>query len=240
MVVIKSRNEVERIQALLMKASTGIAQDLDIQDAERLGLDLFEAWMLYVHHLASETQAAPTPETKANLLRIARAADALSLELQSLGPMGRGMLHAIGANLADQNPEAAMCVDVEGLPKPEVQYPFIERAEASYRWIERLNWLASLADQTSAFISQRSAKGGRKSFWAKVHGSSRDELARECMKVAASHGCGTQSATLKMVQAVLEAEHGKSAMRKMDGKPSDRGRKAVRKLAQTKPENGAV
>lgn len=109
------------------------------------------------------------------------------------------------------------------------------------RWVIRLHALAELARVKADRIEKQAGKGGRRSFGARLHGSPEEWLARTCQEFAKTHGCQSQSVVLKMVQAILEAENGKDAMTRLDGRPANhRGRKAVRKLAQTKPKTGTV
>ena len=108
-------------------------------------------------------------------------------------------------------------------------------------WIVRLRALAELAATNAKHLEQVTGKGGRKSLGSRLDGSPEDWLAQACKEFAGAHGCKSQAVVLKMVQAVMEAERGKEAMKKMNGRRSkDKGRKAVRKLAQTPPKNGTV
>lgn len=108
-------------------------------------------------------------------------------------------------------------------------------------WIVRLRALAELASKKADHIEKITGKGGRKSFGSRLHGSPEDWLAAACKEFAEAHGCQSQAVALKMVQAILEAEHGKESMTRLNGKPAiHKGRKAVRKVAQTKPKKGSV
>lgn len=108
-------------------------------------------------------------------------------------------------------------------------------------WIIRLRALSELAITNAEQLSQITSKGGRKSLGSRIHGSPEDWLAKSCKIFAEANGCKSQAVVLKMVQAVMEAEHGKETMKKMDGKPSrHKGRKAVRKVAQTKQKTRTV
>ncbi|WLT31130.1 hypothetical protein [Geothrix sp. PMB-07] len=101
-------------------------------------------------------------------------------------------------------------------------------------WIVRLEALAELAAANADHLGNATGKGGRESFGSRLHGSPEDQLAQACNEFANTHGCESQTVVLKMVQAVMVAEHGKEMMKMMDGRPSkDKGRKAVRKVAQT-------
>lgn len=103
------------------------------------------------------------------------------------------------------------------------------------RWVIRLHALAELARVKADRIERQAGKGGRKSFGARLHGSPEEWLARACREFTEAHGCGSQSVVLKMVRAILEAQNGKEAMTRLDGKPAKyKGRKAVRKVAQTR------
>jgi hypothetical protein len=109
-------------------------------------------------------------------------------------------------------------------------------------WITRLRALSELARAKANRIEEKTKKGGRISFGARIHGSPEDLLARDCKNFAVAHGCQIQAVVLQMVQVIMEAEHGKKWMeRKKDTKRSpDKGRKAVRKLAQTNPKAGSI
>lgn len=109
------------------------------------------------------------------------------------------------------------------------------------QWLVGLEKLVKIAREKVRILEEKTLRGGRKSLWTRLHGSPDDYLAFACRELAQSHGCKSQAVVIKMVQAVMEAEYGKAAMKKMDGKPSkDIGRKAVRKLVQTKPKTGTV
>ena len=104
-------------------------------------------------------------------------------------------------------------------------------------WIQGLYALAQEAKAAVLLLEKMTSRGGRRPLGARLEGSSEDWLARTCEEFAEGNGCQSQQVVLKMVQAIQEAEHGKQSMRRKDGKPSkDRGRKAVRKVAQTKPK----
>jgi hypothetical protein len=110
------------------------------------------------------------------------------------------------------------------------------------RWVMRLEALAELAQMKADHMKEQASRIGRKSGATLLYGPPGDWLAEACREYAETHGCQKQAVAQKMYIAIMDAECGKdSVRRRKDGKPSkDKGRKAVKKMAQTKPKAGTV
>ena len=100
-------------------------------------------------------------------------------------------------------------------------------------WVSNLKFLCAHAAYKTMWIEDMAGKGGRFTLADRVYGSPEDWLAEACLKFTEENHNYSKSIVLKIVQGIQESYRGEK------GKPAA-GRKAVRKLAQTKPESGTV
>jgi hypothetical protein len=234
--MIKPNQEViDRVQPLLQRAGNRLATELGIGDIEGLSRKLYDAWWIYSSECDGEQSTEPGSEAKEALRELAVSANTLSKSFINLGELSR---RAILATLRDnRNDSSFRLLDFTMLPGGTQRKFGMECG-----WVHHLNALEKLANLTIKDMNQVSLNSGRKSFRTTLRGAPQDHLAKWCWRIAEAYGCRSESAVLKMVQAILEIEHGKKWMeRKKDTKRSpDKGRKAVRKLAQTNPKAGSI
>ncbi|HJW73269.1 MAG TPA: hypothetical protein VJ486_10610 [Geothrix sp.] len=176
-------------------------------------------------------------QAKLKLRRLATASDELASSMLSLG---QGAIEVLCRQTL--RPDLFDAAEPAGLPDPR---PWGNRhgsvflgPQVEAPWITRLKALSDLARAKADRIEALTKKGGRgKTLGTRIHGSPEEQLAKDCGSFAEDHGCRTQAVILRMTQVIMEAARGKKWMeRKKDTKPSpDKGRKAVRKMAQTKP-----
>lgn len=114
--------------------------------------------------------------------------------------------------------------------------------QADHKWTFELDSLAKLVNASIDELNNLSTSKGRKSFRTNIVGSPEEKLAEWCWKYAEKHGCHNKAAVQRMVQVIMEAQHGKKRMeRQKDTKRSpDKGNKAVRKTARIKPNQETV
>ena len=223
---------IEEIQIFksLSRASDGFAQDMNIPPRiifQKMN-HILEA---YQWDLMVTERVEPAKQAKRDLRNLAIKADALADAMMNLG-------------------EGAM----EVICRPTLRMDLIEAAEPSNLpdprpwgnphgklfgppdkgpWIARLRALSELARVKADRIEERTKKGGRVSFGDRLHGSPDDLLARACKAFTDANDCHSQALVIKMVQTIQRAAG-------RGGITPHSGRKAVRKMVQTKQSKGPV
>lgn len=221
-----SKLESERAGELLSKAAEKIAPELATDDVEVLSRCLFAAWQGLHVCVIFERDAESGPEARKHLRNLAQRARELINEFDALGLLARRMVSKLSES------QAAPLEGMDWRMGNDLAYE-------EYRdgWVARLESLEELAKAADGWFGQATGRGGRKSLMARLQGSPEDNLAYLCTRLAQSYGCDSQATVQRMVQMVMEVEYGKKAMKQIGGKPAkDKGRKAVRKMAQTKGE----
>jgi hypothetical protein len=230
-------------KAVLTRAAESLVEPLG-GDAAAVVDALEKIQWGYLNRVIETEDIENAAQAKKDLLNLAKKASELEAAMFALG---RGAWEVMCRRtvrrdlIADADPGELPDPDPHPLARMSQDPETGEWEVDNGRWVTRLHALAELARVKADRIEEQAGRGGRTSFGARLHGSPEEWLARACKEFAEAHGCESQAVALKMVQAVMEAEHGREAMKKMDGKPSkDKGRKAVRKVAQTKPKTGTV
>jgi hypothetical protein len=237
----KYEAEKFRMDAVISKAAADLA--------ERLGMDVpaviktLEGIQLEFGRWVSETECVEkASQAKSDLRKLARKADELKAAMQALGQGAWEVMQrpTVREDLwVGADPEGLPWRDPMHFPMEIMGLPREERARIEEewsnggRWVIRLDALAELARTKADRIEKITGKGGNKNFGARLHGSPQDWLAKTCTEFVEARGCHSQTVALKMVRAVLEAEHGRNLKKSS-------GRKAVRKMAQTNSKVGTV
>lgn len=224
--------EAQHVRFLLSKAAGGIAKKLKtspaevLQALERMAED-YEGHMVWVERFENAAEA------KKNLQKVAKMADKL---VEKIDALGEGAVAEMNRLVDCQDEDA----DPSGLPKyhsRESMFDIVDARRPRGRWVARLSALSNLAKRSACVIGEMAAKGGSKNLGEHLYKLPQDELARSCREFAMAHGCYTQPVIQKMVQAVMEYIEGHHAMLNLYGEyMRSKGRKAVRKVAQTKPK----
>lgn len=209
----------------LKKAAKEIALEFGTDDVE--GILDFMAGTCFYFSQCKEMQGKEElgSEARESLENLALVAKKLISAFEELGPVAKRTLF-VGANGTESE---LGVLDQRLLPDPFT-------TNGGCGWVDQLTSLSRHA-QFSAWIVQRvSGRGGRKSFMAHSGGPTPEgELVEQCWRLADAYGCKSQAVVHRMMRAILEVENGKESMKRQDGRPSlDKGRKAVRKVAQTK------
>jgi hypothetical protein len=183
----------------------------------------------------SETEGIENAtKAKGDLRKLAKMAEELAAALRELG---QGALEVMNRRTVRQDliPDAEPFNLPDGDPhepgtlmgaSEEVNDAYQQEATRGGRWVIRLHALAELARVKAERIGKETHKAGRISFGVRLRGESpEDRLTLACMEFAKAHGCEGQAVVLKLVRAVLEAEHGRGSM------TANKGRASVRKLA---------
>jgi hypothetical protein len=223
-------------KAVLKKCAAALAGTLGM-GADALNDALEKIQWGYLNRVIETEGIENAAQAKKDLLNLAKKASELEAAMFALG-RGAGEVMCRRTVRRDLIADA----DPDGLPDPDphplarmLQDPETgEWGADNGRWVTRLHALAELARAKADRIEEQAGRGGRTSFGARLHGSPGEWLARACKEFAEAHGCESQAVVLKMVRAILEAENGKGAMTR------HKGRRAVRKVAQTKPKTGTV
>jgi hypothetical protein len=100
-------------------------------------------------------------------------------------------------------------------------------------WVIRLKALAKLAHLQAGYLGELIAKGGRKSLSTRLHGSSDEWLADTCWEFSRTYGVTDEATVLRIVRTILQASDHANIK-------AHAGRKAVRKVAQTRRNSGPV
>lgn len=224
----------EKSYSVIKKASSIIAQRLKGVDTDQVAEALEFFWTEFSAHRVETIGIEKAAKAKKDLLDLAEKAEQLEAVIQNLG---QGAVEVMN----HQTASIQLVKEAEPgyLPDKDPWGPNLEPGDDTYsrggRWAIRLRALAKLARERATWIQERTAKGGRKTLAPHLHETPKELLAQTCQSFAAAHGCKQQAVVLLMVRAVLEAEYGKGAMTRLDGKPAAHmGRKAVRKAAQTR------
>lgn len=230
-----NQDVIDRVQPLLQQAAKKLAPELGIGDVEGFSRKLYDAWWIYSAECEGEEGTEPGSEAKESLRKLAEAANILSKSFINLGELSR---RAIYATLRDSHDDSLLRpLDLTMLPG-STQRKFGMGCE----WVDHLNALEKLAYLTIKDMDQASLNAGRKSFRTTLRGAPQDHLAKWCWRIAEVYGCHSESAVLKMVQAILEIEHGKQWMqeKKTTKRSKSKGRKAVQKMAQSRPKEEPI
>lgn len=219
-----------RILKALSRASDSLAHEMNIHP----GIIFHEMNLIledYQWNLLITESVETAKKAKKDLRNLATRAEALADAMMSLG-------------------EGAM----EVLCRPTLRMDLIEAAELSNLpdsrpwgnhhgelfgppdkgpWIARLRGLSELARAKADRIEEKTRKGGRLSFGARIHGSPDERLARACKAFTEANGCHSQALAIKIVRTI-QCAAGRG------GLTPHSGRKAVRKVAQTKQSKGPV
>ena len=221
-------------KAVLKKCAAGLAEKLGM-GADALNDALQKIQWKYQCLMRDTDGIGDASRAKTNLRRLAKKAGELEALMLALGQGATEVMQRRTVRL-----DLIADADPDGLPDPDThpsarlfRNPDTDEWEADLgRWVTRLRALAELARVKADRIQKQTAKGGKRSFAARLRGESVEEgLARACKDFAQARGCQSQAVVLKMVRAVLEAEHGKKAMLDIDGNPAKQvGRKAFAKV----------
>lgn len=217
------------------KAAALIAPNLDGVNAADVVKAMENLEFSFSMERIDSESVEPAPKARKGLLNLAKKADDLAEAIKGLGCGAVAVMqrHTVRTDLyRDARPDL--------LPENNPRYSpqSDEEAEvwmAGGGWVIRLRALAELARVKAARIACQGAKGGRISFAARLGQDAPEEwLARACNGYLRANGCDSQAVSLKMVRAILEADNGKKLT------SPHTGRKAVRKVAQTKLKSVTV
>ncbi len=232
----KARRETEA-RATLARAAKTFVGKIPGADAESLITFMRETGRRYMIFSLMAKLHGDTKRAKKDLTTLAEASDALLNAAQSIGEgaqelMARAMTPYKEHRQFQDN--IRMALGGEGID-PLGQDPIGDQ------WMEGLWGLRDEANAALSLLAELTSRGGRKSLGDRLEGSPEERLAWACKEFAEANGCASQAVALKMVRAIMEAEKGKDAMTRLNGKPAaSKGRKAVRKVAQTSPKPGTV
>lgn len=224
-------------EAVLKKCAADLTETLGM-GADALNDAIRKIHWAFGYRIMETEGIENAAQAKTNLRKLAKKADELEALLLSLGQGATEVMQrrTVRRDLIED-------ADPDGLPDPDphpsarmFKHPETDEWEVDNgRWATRLHALAGLARAKADRIETETRKGGKRSFAARLRGESEEEwLARACKDFAQARGCQSQAVVLKMVRAILEAEHGKKAMLDLNGKRSKQvGRKPVAKVFQT-------
>lgn len=234
-----------RAESARAKAASEVAPALGLS-ADEVAAELERIGWEYSLWCTDSEGTERGAEAKVKLIELAAAAEALESAMLALGPgafevMTRPTVRqdlyeeAEPWGLPDKGPDGRP-THLVGASEEENR-AMQEEWFRGGRWVIRLHALAELARVKADRIQRQIAKGGRRSFAARLSGGSPDDrLAMKCQAFAKQHGCEDLKVVNRMVVAIREAEQGQDK-----GKaPKDKRRKAVRKLAQTNRKTGTV
>lgn len=241
--------EQKRRDTVFDKVANEIAPKLVI-DVGEVKKTLVHIWCDYDRQIIETEGIEKGPKAKNDLWLLAAKAEELASVIRRLDQgavevmneltMPQELIQAAEPfNLPDLDPYNTEFIHDDSDPRYQAD---LEKWKLGGLWVIRLESMAKLARLQANRIATQIREGGRKSFADRLHGKPDDWLAQACMEFAEAHGCKTLAVARRLMNAIKEVEYDERTMeRRKDAKRSeDIGRKAVRKVAQTKKDCGTV
>ncbi len=248
----KIREKVEaerktRVQ-IFHRAALYLAPKMSVADLEILKNGLEAIWEEF-RRITTEYEKIQSGEAvKDNLVKLSQKADELgdfiskldlgTVEILNSAPITNHLLE-YAAPQSLPNHDHQTTIKLSSSNNEHLKY--CNEMAAGGLWYIRLKCLAELARQKTYMIDDLTVNRGNVTLAARLHGSLSDALARACWEFAEVHGCRKKIVAAVIYRTIMEAEYGEQAILDKYGRPStNKGMKAIRRVASMPPEKGAI